>query len=82
MSKFFALVLVALLAGAQATDACTVCRPKVQAAIHNQQYAANALLMLLPILLLVGGALLLYFSPSLSLWKTAPPRPSLTTVRL
>lgn len=56
--------------------ACAVCRPKVQAAIHNQDYAVNALLLLLPIVLLIGGALLLFFSPNLALWKPTTPPPA------
>jgi len=82
MSKLFSLLLVALLTGAHTAGACTVCRPKVQAAIHNQHYAANALLMLLPVLLLIGGGLLLYFSPSFPslYWKPTLLRPAAPTV--
>ena len=75
MRQLLALVFaLQVLMGATA-QACAVCRPRVQAAIHNPDYAANALLLLLPIGLLVAGALLLFFSPNLVLWKstTSPP---------
>ena len=81
MSKLLFSTLVALVGLAGNVQACAICRPKVQAAIHNQHYAANALLMLLPILLLIGGGLLLYFSPSFPslYWKPTPLRPAAPT---
>ena len=79
MRQLLALVFALQVVGASAAQACAVCRPKVQAAIHNSDYAANALLMLLPIGLLVTGALLLFFSTNLALWKPTPPPP--TTAR-
>lgn len=68
-----ALALVVLLLAITTTaQACTVCRPKVAAAIYAPGYTAHVGLVLLPIALLVGGALLLYFSPTLALWKPTP----------
>lgn len=64
------------LSSVSLAQACTVCRPKVEAGIYNQAYTANAALVLLPVLLLVGASLLLYFSPALPLWKMPPPLPS------
>ncbi|GAB2949447.1 hypothetical protein GCM10027048_13160 [Hymenobacter coalescens] len=71
--KLIAL-LAACLAPGSAAQACTVCRPKVEAGIYTAGYSANALVLLLPILLLVGGSLLLYYSPKLLPWKTFPRR--------
>ena len=62
-----------LLSGSVAR-ACTVCRPKVEAGIYNATYPANALALLFPVLLLIGGSLLLYYLPNLPSWKTSPPR--------
>lgn len=76
MRKLLALVFVLQVFVTSTAQACAVCRPKVQAAIHNQHYAANTLLMLLPIGLLVTGALLLFFSPNLALWKPTSPPPT------
>ena len=84
MPKCFLPVVAALLALATDARACAACRPKVQAAIHDPHYAATALLVLLPVLLLIGGGLLLYFAPSFSPttpWKTAPLRPAAPTAR-
>ena len=39
----------------EAAGACVVCRPRVQAGIHNGAYAANLALVLLPVALLLGG---------------------------
>ena len=80
MCKLLAFVFALQVLVASAAQACVVCRPKVQAAIYNPDYAANALLVLLPIGLLVTGALLLFFSANLALWKPTPPPP--TTARL
>ena len=69
------LATLALLLAATTALACRVCRPKVEAAIHAPDYTATLLLLLLPVGLLVGGALLLFFSPTLFSWKpTSPPR--------
>jgi hypothetical protein len=78
MPKLVVAVFALLLATTTA-QACKVCRPKVQAAIHTPDFTANALLMLLPVALLVGGALLLYFSPNLARWN--PTTPQLSTAR-
>ena len=79
MRQLLALVFALQVVGASAAQACAVCRPKVQAAIYNPDYAANALLMLLPVGLLVTGALLLFFSSELVSWKLTTPPP--TTAR-
>jgi hypothetical protein len=52
--------LLALLPAA----ACTVCRPRVQAGIHNEAYAANLLLVLLPVALLLALGLGLFWAPA------------------
>jgi hypothetical protein len=77
MRKLLAAFVGLLLAYAPMAQACRVCRPKVEAAIHSPDYTATALLLLLPIALLIGGALLLFFSPTLALWKpTTRAQPS------
>lgn len=76
MRKLLAVLATLWLLTTTAAHACKVCRPKVEAAIHTSDYSANFLLLLLPIALLVGGALLLYFSPTLALWKPTTPPPS------
>ena len=45
-----------------AAEACAVCRPRVQAGIHNGAYSANLLLVLLPVALLLLGGLGLFFA--------------------
>ena len=45
--------------------ACPVCRPKVQAAIHNADYVANLGLLLLPVALLLALGVALYWSEAL-----------------
>lgn len=45
-----------------AAHACAVCRPRVQAGIHNAAYAANLLLVLLPVAVLLLGGLALFFA--------------------
>lgn len=72
--KLSALLLAACLTPGHAARACTVCRPQVEAGIYNATYSANALVLLLPVLLLVGGSLLLFYSPNYRSWKTSPPR--------
>jgi hypothetical protein len=39
-----------------------VCRPRVEAGIHNGAYTANLLLVLLPVALLLLGGLGLFFA--------------------
>ncbi|OON69773.1 hypothetical protein [Hymenobacter sp. CRA2] len=53
-----------LLSGwlSQPAWACRVCRPRVQAGIHTADYAANLLWLLLPVALLIGGGLAVYFA--------------------
>ncbi|MCC2547605.1 hypothetical protein LJY25_14200 [Hymenobacter sp. BT175] len=45
--------------------ACRVCRPRVQATIHDTQYLPNLALVLLPVAVLLGLGLTLYFLPAL-----------------
>jgi len=53
-------------------QACTVCRPKVQAAIHTPEYSANVALLLLPVVvLLLLGLGLYYIGPVLARRITA-----------
>ncbi|MCB2407654.1 hypothetical protein [Hymenobacter lucidus] len=68
------LATLALLLAATTAQACAVCRPRVEAAIHAPDYTDTLLLLLLPVALLVGGVLLLFFSPTLFSWKPTPPR--------
>jgi hypothetical protein len=56
------LTLLFLLLTSPATWACAVCRPRVQAGIHNEAYTANLLLVLLPVALLLAGGLGLFFA--------------------
>jgi len=59
--KHAALLLASLLS-CSATWACPVCRPKVEAGIHNPAYLAHVLLVLLPVaVLLVPGLALSYW---------------------
>jgi hypothetical protein len=43
-------------------SACAICRPKVQAAIHNADYSVNAVLLLLPVVLLLALGVGLYYA--------------------
>jgi hypothetical protein len=57
------LFLVPLLILARpAARACAVCRPKVEAGIHNAAYPAKLLLVLLPVALLLALGLALFFA--------------------
>ena len=56
------LLLVWLSVFTLAAAACPVCRPKVQAGIHDQAYSANLLLVLLPVALLLAGGVGLFFA--------------------
>ena len=47
--------------------ACAVCRPRVQAGIHNGAYAVNLLLVLLPVAVLLLGGLAVFFAADLRL---------------
>lgn len=60
------IALTSLLLGLAAAPAraCRVCRPRVQAGIHAADYQANLLLVLLPVALLLGLGLALYFAPA------------------
>ncbi|WP_375419282.1 hypothetical protein [uncultured Hymenobacter sp.] len=48
-----------------AAQACAVCRPRVQAGIHNEAYAANLALVLLPVAMLLLGGLGLFFAENI-----------------
>ncbi|WP_046244158.1 hypothetical protein [Hymenobacter terrenus] len=54
--------LLLLLLTSPAAWACTVCRPRVQAGIHNDAYTANLLLILLPVAVLLLAGLGLFFA--------------------
>ena len=56
--------LIVLLLAAAPAWACRVCRPRVQAGIHTADYQANLLVLLLPVALLLGLGLALYFAPT------------------
>ena len=58
-----ALAALLLLAPAPG-EACPVCRPRVQAAIHTPEYAANVALLLLPVAILLALGLALYWAES------------------
>jgi len=58
------LVLGLLLLAGPAARACTVCRPKVEAGIHNAAYSANLLLVLLPVALVLALGLAVFFVDS------------------
>ena len=53
------------------TWACTICRPKVQAAIHNADYPVNVALLLLPVAVLLLLGLGLYYADGLVAWGRA-----------
>jgi hypothetical protein len=46
-------------------SACAVCRPKVQAAIHNADYSVNVGLLLLPLALLLIVGVGLYYADAI-----------------
>jgi hypothetical protein len=52
-------------------SACAICRPKVQAAIHNADYSVNMLLLLLPVALLLAVGVGLYYADAL--WARVRP---------
>ena len=56
------LLLLFFLLTSPAIWACAVCRPRVQAGIHNEAYSANLLLVLLPVALLLAGGVGLFFA--------------------
>ncbi|WP_426061089.1 hypothetical protein [Hymenobacter sp. B1770] len=58
--KRLALLLPLLLACAIAA-ACPVCRPKVEAGIYNADYAPHLLLVLLPVAVVLGLGLALFY---------------------
>ena len=70
MRALAALVLLAPTLG----EACPVCRPRVQAAIHTPDYAANVALLLLPVGILQALGLALYWADQL--WPRPVARPA------
>jgi hypothetical protein len=66
MRTWILLATLLVLAG-PAARACAVCRPKVQAGIHNAAYSANLLLVLLPVALLLALGLAVFFAESIRL---------------
>jgi hypothetical protein len=52
-------------------SACAICRPKVQAAIHNADYSVNVLLLLLPVALLLAVGVGLYYADAI--WARVQP---------
>lgn len=58
-----------------ASNACAVCRPKVQAAIHNADYSVNVALLLLPVALLLAVGVGLYYAEALVAWAQQLRRP-------
>ena len=53
------------------TWACAICRPKVQATIHNADYSVNVALLLLPVAVLLLLGLGLYYADGLVAWRRA-----------
>ncbi|GAA4359401.1 hypothetical protein GCM10023185_25970 [Hymenobacter saemangeumensis] len=70
-----ALCLLLLLLPGSAALACTVCRPRVEAGIHNADYAANLALLLLPVGLLLGLGLGLFYWDKLTSSSRLPHAP-------
>jgi hypothetical protein len=54
--------------------ACSICRPKVQAAIHNADYSVNVLMLLLPLALLLAVGVGLYYADAI--WARVQPSSS------
>jgi hypothetical protein len=55
-------------------SACSICRPKVQAAIHNADYSVNVLMLLLPLALLLVVGVGLYYADAI--WARVRPSSS------
>jgi hypothetical protein len=55
-------------------SACSICRPKVQAAIHNADYSVNVLMLLLPLALLLAVGVGLYYADAI--WARVQPSSS------
>ena len=70
---FIGLLTWALWLVSFAADACTVCRPRVQATIHTPEYTGNLLLLLLPISILLVGSVGLYFAADIKRYFLTPP---------
>ncbi|MBX0292371.1 hypothetical protein K3G63_18130 [Hymenobacter sp. HSC-4F20] len=62
-----------LLLTGPGAQACRVCRPRVQAGIHNTEYTANLLLLLLPVVLLLLIGVGVYFASALTSRSSLPP---------
>jgi hypothetical protein len=74
--KRLVLLLTLLLCGLAAT-ACPVCRPKVEAGIYSADYAPHLLLVLLPVGLVLGLGLGLFYWDKLSTRFARPHAPLL-----
>ncbi|UPL49628.1 hypothetical protein [Hymenobacter sublimis] len=61
-----------LLLTGPAAWACQVCRPRVHAGIHNAEYTANLLLLLLPVAVVLLVGLGLFYAPTLKARLTSP----------
>ncbi|MGI4833599.1 MAG: hypothetical protein ACRYFK_09085 [Janthinobacterium lividum] len=55
------LILLSSLLLAPAAWACPWCRPRVQAGIYTSAYSANVLLVLLPVAVLLGVGVVVYY---------------------
>jgi uncharacterized protein HemY len=64
----FALVLLCL--GSTTASACRQCRPLVQAGIYSHDFSSNVFVIILPIVILVGIALAIYFADTLQELRT------------
>jgi hypothetical protein len=63
--KAFFLLLLGLCLGPAAWG-CAVCRPRVEAGIHNGAYTANLLLVMLPVAVVLLGGLGLFFAADIN----------------
>ena len=72
MKIFFSAVLVSLLLAPPPARACAWCRPRVEAGIHDAAYGKRLLLVLLPVGLLLGLGVGLFFQDK----RTATPHDS------
>jgi hypothetical protein len=73
MRAVLMLALAALLLTPTLGEACPACRPRVQAAIHTPDYAANVALLLLPVAILLVLGVGLYWADRL--WPRPVARP-------
>ncbi|SFQ58066.1 hypothetical protein [Hymenobacter arizonensis] len=71
-STTFAVLLLASQFFATAAQACPVCRPKVEAGIYGADYAPHLLLVLLPVAVLLGLGLGLFYWDKLTTRSARP----------